>query len=296
MERLAKGKKLFIGLSCLSIGCLVGSFGYPLQKLEVYKQLESGQFNIEYERTFVLTENDLNYPYGFSKDSAQLVAQIYKDYKLQKIVLLVLAAVCAAYALNMGSETVVNAEIDGEVDTIKAQGKKELILEKVKHRLAMASKSQRLLFIDEMKALMDEFGTPEGETLEADELNATDKFVNASYLLGEGHSVDAVVTQTWGSQPGTLEHGEMKRKFLHWQSEDSDGVVEVGLLTVADEGMFRGVFPESMDNSSWKAVCKALGDGLTQSDIVRDVLGCGESQTDVGNAYFEFLKGRFLNG
>lgn len=64
MERLAKGKKLFIGLSCLSIGCLVGSFGYPLQKLEVYKQLESGQFNIEYERTFVLTENDLNYPYG----------------------------------------------------------------------------------------------------------------------------------------------------------------------------------------------------------------------------------------
>lgn len=296
MERLAKGKGLFIGLSCLSIGCLVGSFGYPLQKLEVYRQVEQGQFGLPYERTFVLTENDRNYPYGYSKESAQLVAQIYEDYTLQKIMLLVLAGLCATYALNMGSETVSNSEIDSEVDTIKAQGKKELILERVKHRLAMASKSQRLLFIDEMKALMDEFGTPEGEMLEADELNATDKFVNASYLLGEGHSVDTVVTQTWGCQPGTAEHSELKRKFLHWQSEDSEGRTESSVMTAVDEGVFRAVFPESMDISSWKAVCKALGDGLSRSDIVRDVLGCSDSQTNVGTAYFDYLKARFLDG
>jgi hypothetical protein len=296
MDKLAKDKGLFIGLSCLSIGCLVGSFGYPLQKLEVWKQVESGQFNIPYERTFVLTENDRNYPYGYSKKSAQLVAQIYEDYKLQKVLLLVLAVLCATYALNMGDETVGNAEIDSEVDTIKAQGKKELILERVKHRLAMASKSQRLLFIDEMKALMDEFGTPEGETLEANELNATDKFVNASYLLGEGHSVDTVVTQTWGCQPGTTEHAELKRKFLHWQSEDSEESTEGSVQTAVDEEVFRAVFPESMDNSTWKAVCKALGEGLTRSDIVKDVLGCGDSQTEVGRAYFDYLKKRFLDG
>jgi len=296
MEKLAKDKGLFIGLSCLSIGCLFGSFGYPLQKLEVYSQVVSGQFNIPYERTFVLTESDRNYPYGYRKESAQLIAQIYEDYKVQKIVLLVVAVLCAYYALNMGSDTVTNSEIDSEVNSIKAQGKKELILEKVKHRLAMASKSQRLLFIDEMKALMDEFGTIEGEVLEADELNATDKFVNASYLLGEGHSVDTVVTQTWGCQPGTSEHSDLKRKFLHWQSEDSEEVTEGSVKTAVDEEQFRAVFPESMDNSSWKAVCKALGEGLTRSDIVRDVLGCSDSQTDLGMAYFDHLKARFLDG
>lgn len=287
MEKLAKGKGLFIGLSCVSIGCLVGAFGYPLQKLEVWRQVEVGQFNIPYERTFVLTEDSLNYPYGFSKQSAQLIAQIYQDYKLQKIMLLVLAGLCASYALNMGGDTVVNAEIDTEIDSIKAQGKKELILEKVKHRLAMASKSQRLLFVDEMKALIDEFGTPEGEILEADEANATDKFVNASYLLGEGHSVDTVVQQTWNVQSGTPEHSNLKRKFLAWQSDDADdGTVQ----TVVDETSFREHFPESMDSTSWKAICKASQNGADKDEIIKDVLG----GSDAAKAYYEFLKGKFL--
>ncbi len=287
MDRLAKGKGLFIGLSCVSIGCLVGSFGYPLQKLEVYRQTELGQFNIPYEQTFVITENDLNYPYGFSKESAQLVAQIYQDYKLQKLMLLVLAGLCASYSLSMGADTVTNAEIDTEVDSIKAQGKKELILEKVKHRLALASKSQRLLFVDEMKALIDEFGTPEGEILEADEANATDKFVNASYLLGEGHSVDTVVQQTWNVQPGTPEHTDLKRKFLSWQSDDAD---EGTVQTVVNEGDFREQFPETMDSTSWKAVCKASQNGANKDEIIKDVLG----GSDAAKAYYEFLKGRFL--
>jgi hypothetical protein len=289
MERLAKGKGLFIGLSCLSIGCLVGSFGYPLQKLEVYRQIELGQFNIPYERTFIISENDRNYPYGFSKQSAQLIAQIYQDYKLQKVMLLVLAGLCASYALNMGSDTVVNSEIDSEVDSIKAQGKKELILEKVKHRLAMASKSQRLLFIDEMKALMDEFGTLEAETLEADEVNATDKFVNASYLLGEGHSVDTVVQQTWNLQPGTAEHSELKQKFLNWQSDESDS--DAQSVSMVDETSFREQFPDSMDGTSWKAILKALQAGASKEEILKDVLGSSDA---AGTAYFEFLKRKFL--
>jgi hypothetical protein len=287
MDKLAKGKGLFIGLSCVSIGCLVGSFGYPLQKLEVWRQVEVGQFNIPYEQTFIITENDLNYPYGFSKQSAQLIAQIYQDYKLQKVMLLVLAGLCASYSLSMGADTVTNAEIDNEVGTIKAQGKKELILEKVKHRLAMASKSQRLLFIDEMKALVEEFGTLEGETLEADELNATDKFVNASYLLGEGHSVDVVVSQTWNVQPNTPEHSDLKRKFLHWQSDESD---DSSVQVAVNESDFREQFPESMDSTSWKAICKASQNGANKDEIIKDVLG----GSDAAKAYYEFLKGRFL--
>lgn len=241
MEILAKNKGLFIGLSCLSIGCLIGSFGYPLQKLEVYQQTDIGQFNIPVQRTFLITENDLNYPYGFNRKTAVKVAQIYEDYKLQKIFLLALSGLCAGYALVVGNETVPNSEIDSEVLAIKAEGKKQLILEKVKHSLAMASKAQRLLFIDEMKSLIEEFGSAEGEILEADEINA-----------------------------------------LYEQTEAEEEAPDIP---------FRDQFPESMDGTYWKAIQKASG--LTQQELITDVLGCGESQRNVGVTYLEFLTRKF---
>ena len=172
MQNLAKDKPLFIGLSCLSVGCLISAFAQPLQKLEVWKQAETGQFGIGYEKTFIITESDRNYPYGFSQNRAIKIAQIYQDYKLQKILLLAIAGLCGGYALQIGSEICETSELDGEIQQIKARGRKELILEGIKHRLALASKSQRLLFLDEMKALMDEFGSSEEETQEADEINA----------------------------------------------------------------------------------------------------------------------------
>ncbi len=199
MENLAKNKQLFIGLSCISIGSLVGAFGYPLQKLEIYHQAELGAFGQPYEKTYIVTESDQNYPYGFRKDLAIKVAQIYNDYAFQKIALLGLAITASVAALNIGAETVTNTEIDDEVETIKARGKKELILEGIKHRLAMASKSQRLLFLDEMKALMEEFGSVEEETQEADELNALyeeasnqiDKPENLNFRVHFPESMDA---------------------------------------------------------------------------------------------------------
>lgn len=171
MEKLAKSKPLFVGLSCLSIGCLIGSFAYPLQKLEIYQQKEKSTFDTTYQRTFILTENDLNYPIGFNKWRAKKVAQIYSDYPIQKILLLVLGASCSISAM-MLNDTVEKAEIDSEVSVIKSKGRKELLIEQVKHSLALASKSQRLMFLDEMKTLMEEFGSAEQEILEADELNA----------------------------------------------------------------------------------------------------------------------------
>lgn len=172
MQPLAKNKPLFIGLSCLSIGCLVSAFGYPLQRLEVYTQEEIGAFNQAYERKFVITESDSNYPYGFSPEKAVKIAQVYNAYTPHKIMLLILSGVCAGYALLIGEKTVTNAEIDSEVQAIQATGKKQLLLEKVKHQLALASKAQRITFMDEMKALLEEFGAPEDEIIEADELNA----------------------------------------------------------------------------------------------------------------------------
>lgn len=172
MEKLAKNKGLFIGLSCLSVGCLVGAFGYPLQKLEVYSQSEMGTFSQTYDKRFIITENDSNYPYGFDSERAAKIAQVYNSALPQKVMLLVLAITCSGYALLIGDGTVINSEIDSEVQAIQATGKKQLLLERVKHNLALASKAQRISFMDEMKALLEEFGSPEEELIEADELNA----------------------------------------------------------------------------------------------------------------------------
>jgi hypothetical protein len=243
MEKLARNKPLFVGLSCLSVGCLVSAFGYPLHRLEVYSQPEQGRFGYSYEKRFIITENDLNYPWGFNQHKAVKIAQVYESATAQKFFLLILSGLCAGYALLIGQETVINSEIDSELETIKATGKKQLLLERVKHKLAMASKSQRLLFLDEMKSLIDEFGSPEEEMLEADELNA---------LYEETES----------------------------SPEDS-----------GDDVAFRSQFPESMDGTYWKAIQKA--DGLTQEEIIRDVLGCAESQEASGLTYLDFLKRKF---
>ncbi len=293
MERLARNKPMFIGLSGLSLACLIGSFAYPLQKMEVWRQSEIGAFQLEYKRHIILTENDQDYPYGFNPEDSLKVKQIYRDYKVEKFGLLILAVFGASTALSIGHETCIGDEIDTEVEHIKAEGRKQLILEGIKHRLAMASKSQRLLFMDEMKALIEEFGSAEGEILEGDEVNATDKFTNAGYLLSEGHPVDDVVAQTWGCAVGTSEHAEMKQRFLAWESDTDDPSEEVNQSERTD---FRKIFPESMDKQAWKTVCKALGDGCNRSDVVKDVLGCSESQTDLGMAYLTHLKTKFLEG
>jgi hypothetical protein len=291
MGKLAKNKAKFIGMSCLSISCLFASFAYPLQKLEIWRQSEIGAFGIVTEKTFIISESDLDYPFGFNDQTAVLIRAMHRDYKMQKILLLVLAIVCGMYANSIGYKTCIDAEIDSEVDIIEAQSKKQLTLEGVKHRFAMASKAQKLLFLDEMKAMMEEFGSPEQDILEADEINATDKFVNANYLLLEGHPIDVVVSQTWGYQPNTPEHTQMKRKFEEWQNGDSDAEA-LPAQEQETESDFRTVFSEDADMSYWKAAAKALKQRATEEDIVENCFQCRDLK--MGLAYLAFLKQKFM--
>lgn len=289
MERLARNRSCFVGLSCLSLACLIGSFANPLQKLEVWRQTELGNFDLEYQRTFIITENDVNYPYGFDADRAVKISRIYHDYKSEKILLLISAFVSAYLALQIGDETCRAVEIDVEISELKTKGRKELLIEGVKHKLAMASKSQRLLFMDEMKALIEEFGSGEGELLEADELNATDKFTNASYLLADGLPIDTVVEQVWGVASDSPSHRQLKGELQQWlgESDDSPHAIE------AVEDSFRGLFPFEMDSTAWKGICKAMGEQASREDIVKDVLGCTPSQMNLGLNYLDFLRGKF---
>jgi hypothetical protein len=245
MDTLARSKGLFIGLSCSSLACLIAAFANPLQKLEVWRQQELGAFNNQYYKTFIISENERNYPYGFNLNKATKIAQVYQDYKSEKILLLVAAIAISALALQIGGEVCLEDEINQEITEVKQRGKKELILESVKHRLAMASKSQRLLFLDEMKALMEEFGTIEGEVMEADEINA---FYEQAELPAE-------------------------------ETREED---------------FRTQFPESMDATYWKAIQKGKDNGLSETEIATDVLGCSRSQVELGFKYVDFLAHKFM--
>lgn len=288
----AKNKPKFIMLSSLSIACLVSAFANPLQKMQVWKQQQIGVFNVGYNQHFIITEGDKYYPFGMDIQKAVKIEEIYQDYKIEKVAALILAITLALSALKLGHDTCISAEINSEVTEIESEGKKQLILEAIKHRLALASKSQRLLFMDEMKSLIEEFGSIEGEILQSDEVNATDKFTNAGYLLAEGHSLDVAVAQTWGVKNGSPEHLEFKRKFLAWQSDD-DGELSSSQIDIEPTD-FRGMFPEAMDVPTWKLICKSLAEGSNRAEIIRDVLGCFGSQAPVGEAYFDYLKSKFL--
>lgn len=240
-------RPFFIGLSCLSIGCLIGSFAYPLQKLELYRQTEKGQFDVIYAKTYLVTENDLNYPYGFDKSRARKFAQIHVDYKVQKILLLALGTGCSVVALTLGKELVPMVEHEEEISRLTNEGKKELSLKAIKQRFALANKSQQLLFLDEMKALMEEFGSAEQESMEADEINA----------LYEEHESTYETSPTTSSQPD-----------------------------------YRSQFSESMDTTSWKAVSKALSEGVSRTNICKEVLQCSE---EIGLSYISCLEQKFRN-
>jgi hypothetical protein len=56
----------------------------------------------------------------------------------------------------------------------------------------------------------------------------------------------------------------------------------------------RKQFPESMDGTYWKAICKAIGSGISKDEVVKDVLGCSDSTKELGLAYFDLLKLRFM--
>jgi len=56
----------------------------------------------------------------------------------------------------------------------------------------------------------------------------------------------------------------------------------------------RKQFPEQMDSTSWKAILKALQNGSSKAEIIKDVFGCNQSNEALGKAYFDYLKSKFL--
>ncbi len=74
------------------------------------------------------------------------------------------------------------------------------------------------------------------------------------------------------------------------ESAFEDGIPDSSNLT---EEM-RKQFPEAMDATSWKAILKALSNGASRDEIIKDVLGCGAHNAKLGSAYLDFLKQKFM--
>lgn len=217
-EELSKTKvsptaNIIIMLGCISIGCLVGAFAYPLQRFEVWKQSEISQFNQEYSKVFILTDTDNGLPYGLDKTRAYKAASIYNEAKLQKLLLLTASILAGGLALTISDDIFPQLEINKEVKQINAQAKKQYLLDQIKHKWAMASQSQKLMFREELKELAALFGD---ESQEASEISETDKFINASYMLSEGHSIEYVVSQIWGIPKDSEEFQRVRLELENW--------------------------------------------------------------------------------
>jgi hypothetical protein len=62
--------------------------------------------------------------------------------------------------------------------------------------------------------------------------------------------------------------------------------------TQISEEDIRAKYPESLDNTTWKAICKALGNGATKEEILKEVL---TDSSELGRGYFELLKSKFFS-
>jgi hypothetical protein len=211
---------VFICLSCISIGSLFGSFAGNLQRFDVWNQREINQFKQEYKQVFIVTENDVT-PYGLDKGKAVKIASNYQSDILQKSLLLGIAGISATVALLLANINFEELEISWEISKIETTAKKQLMVEKIKNKYALMSVAQREQFRLEIASLLELTGGD--ETLQATEINATDKFINCSYMMSEGHDINTAVAQTWQVEPGTQGHTLKKLAFEDWINGKTEG-------------------------------------------------------------------------
>ncbi|NER26822.1 MAG: hypothetical protein F6J89_04125 [Symploca sp. SIO1C4] len=275
----------FYSLTLTGISTLIGAFANPLQKLEVWSQPEYGAFGKAYNKKFLLRQSDRDYPLGFDRQRAVKVAQVYLDSKESKIALCLTSLFSSGAALLIGGRFVSKCDLNKEVGRINQLSQEQLQLRQAKHNAALAAKSQELLHQYEVEEFISEFGNPAGEDAEVEERLAADPFTRCLFLVQDGLSESEAVAMVWECPQGTPKHAEQLKKYLQWLGEDDERIT-------IDRVDFRSEFPEAMDTSARKAIYKALGDGATEDEIVREVLGCCASKEPLGRAYLQYLKSK----
>lgn len=197
----------FIILSVCSTASLFGAFAGDLQPYTVITRSNQGLLG---GSVITITRNH-EIPKG-----SKLVEARHDDDLIQKSILLAIAAIGSASSLVISAIDFNELELQHATTEIEFQSRKQLQLEAIKNRYAIMSIAQREQFRLELSGLLELTGGD--DTLEASEINATDKFINCSYLIAEGHSLEQSVSQTWQVAIGTPDHEAKKQEYIKWSS------------------------------------------------------------------------------
>ena len=199
----------FIVLSICSTASLFGAFGGDLMPYSVTRKSNHGLLGGH--ATTIHSGSVESIPKG-----SKLVVSRYDDDLIQKSILLAVAAIGSATSLILTTIDFAEIELQHQTNEIEIQAKKQLKLEGIKNRYALMSLAQREQFRLEISSLLELTGGD--DTLEASELNATDKYINCSYLIAEGHSLDSAIAQTWQVEIGSKGHDAKKQEYQSWSS------------------------------------------------------------------------------
>jgi hypothetical protein len=150
---------------------------------------------------------------------SKLVSARHDDDLIQKSILLAVAIAGSATSLLLSTIDFNELELQHATSEIENQAKKQIQIESIKNRYALMSLAQREQFRLELSSLLELTGGD--DTLQADEINATDKWINCSYLIAEGHSLDQAIAQTWGCEDGSPEHQAKKQEYQSWSAGGS---------------------------------------------------------------------------
>lgn len=217
-----KRKPTYVACSVFSLLCLVGAVTKPLQKVEIYKQPSTDVFGRKFNEVFLVSESDIDSQWGLDKKKAIKVAQIHKDSKIEKLILISLSLGFGVVATLLADEVIAKEEVLREVKELKYEGQKELLLDRLKFKLAMAGKEQKEMLRRELKALAELLADTDDNSHVHDaiaEEKLDDKLVDVGYMINEGHSLESAVQKAFGHEPGTPEHDRMVEKYKAWESE-----------------------------------------------------------------------------
>jgi hypothetical protein len=205
-------KPLFGLLSCVAVGSLALAATNPLERVQIYQHTTGTGFFKNTETT-IITEHDQT-DWGFDPHKSRLVASINHSYLFEKCAALIVSILASGAALPLA----VRIMEDEKLDDLRRNGQKELAEMKLKGKFALARKSQQLMNQQELHELVSLVGGSEDQIV--DEINATDKFLNCSYLQNEGHDIDKAVEMNWGVKAGTDEHTQLKSKYEEWLNDE----------------------------------------------------------------------------
>ena len=197
---------IFVGLSCISLSSLFCSFAGHLEAFEVYRQKNE---------IFIVTENS-SLPYGLNKNRATLISSKYNSDILSKILLIGISGVSATTALVLSSIDFDEIELSHEIKQIEVSAQKQLKTEQIKNKYALMSIANREQFRLEMQSLLELTGGD--DTMNATELNATDKMINIGYLIADGHSLDSAIAMAFKVEIGSEDHENRKAEYSQWLS------------------------------------------------------------------------------